>query len=164
MNHMAKFFISYDFSFHQQIIETVQGNLKIFDLGLARDLTKLEKSEDDGTYKLTGHTGSIRYMAPEVAKCMPYTFSADAYSFGMIFWHIMEMEAPFVTYNVRIHEDRVLRKGYRPVCNKQWPKTWSNLMQQSWAHDPQKRPSFDKICETLSQEIDKADAKFVTMQ
>ena len=123
----------------------------------------MEKSDDDGTYNLTGYTGSIPYMSPEVAKCMPYSFSTDAYSFGMVFWHIMEMEPPFSTYSLRVYEDRVLRKGYRPVCNKQWPKSWSDLMKQLWAHDPRKRPSFDRIYETLSHEMDKADAKDTTM-
>ena len=31
----------------------------------------------DGTYKLTGFTGSIPYMSPEVAKSLPYNLSAD---------------------------------------------------------------------------------------
>ncbi len=123
----------------------------------------MEKSDDDETYNLTGYTGSIPYMSPEVAKCMPYSFSTDAYSFGMVFWHIMEMEPPFSTYSLRVYEDRVLRKGYRPVCNKQWPKSWSDLMKQLWAHDPRKRPSFDRIYETLSHEMDKADTKDTTM-
>ena len=37
--------------------------MKIFDFGLARELQK-ERMLEDGTYKLTGQTGSPRYMAP----------------------------------------------------------------------------------------------------
>ena len=45
------------------------GVLKLFDFGLAKEL---KHKQADGTYKLTGHTGSRRYMAPEVALDEPY--------------------------------------------------------------------------------------------
>jgi serine/threonine protein kinase len=45
--------------------------VKIFDFGLAKELRTNERLED-GTYKLTGDTGSPRYMAPEVANCKDY--------------------------------------------------------------------------------------------
>jgi len=37
-------------------------------------------------YRMTGHTGSVRYMAPEVATDMPYNQAVDTYSFAMILW------------------------------------------------------------------------------
>lgn len=40
------------------------GVMKLFDLGLAKELKKADQLED-GTYRMTGHTGSRRYMAPE---------------------------------------------------------------------------------------------------
>lgn len=45
----------------------LNGTLKLFDFGLAKRIDNSEKS-DDGMYHLTGNTGSLRYMAPEVAK------------------------------------------------------------------------------------------------
>ena len=42
----------------------VRGDVKIFDLGLAKEIDPQHKLAD-GTYKLTGDTGSLRYMAPE---------------------------------------------------------------------------------------------------
>ena len=42
----------------------VRGDVKIFDLGLAREVDMRKKLED-GTFHLTGDTGSLRYMAPE---------------------------------------------------------------------------------------------------
>jgi len=45
----------------------VNGALKLFDFGLAKRMDPMDKS-DDGLYRLTGNTGSLRYMAPEVAK------------------------------------------------------------------------------------------------
>ena len=46
----------------------VRGDLKLFDFGLSRELRDIDKTEG-GMYKLTGCTGSRRYMAPEVALC-----------------------------------------------------------------------------------------------
>ena len=42
----------------------VYGYTKMIDFGLARELTAKDRL-DDGTYKLTGNTGTLRYMAPE---------------------------------------------------------------------------------------------------
>lgn len=130
----------------------IRGEIKIFDLGLAKELKESQKLEDD-TYKLTGFTGSLRYMAPEVAKCLPYNLSADVYSFGMLFWYILEMETPFDAYSCRMHEDRVVEKGYRPACRKSWPEDWSKLMKKSWSHNPKNRYSFDDILLLLRAEV-----------
>jgi serine/threonine protein kinase len=81
------------------------GNaVKLFDFGLAKRLADLEPSEtvdidlnapddspaavlppsgsnDNGPiYALTGNTGSLRYMAPEVARDECYGLSVDVYS------------------------------------------------------------------------------------
>ena len=42
-----------------------KGELKMFDFGLAKRITNADCT-DDGLYHLTGNTGSLRYMAPEV--------------------------------------------------------------------------------------------------
>jgi serine/threonine protein kinase len=44
------------------------------DFGLAKEL---KKKHLDGTFKLTGNTGSRRYMAPEVAKEQHYGLPVD---------------------------------------------------------------------------------------
>ena len=51
-----------------------QGNVKLFDFGLAREL---KEKYANGTYKLTGNTGSRRYMAPEVSQELHYGLPVD---------------------------------------------------------------------------------------
>jgi serine/threonine protein kinase len=51
------------------------GQLKLFDFGLAKRLEGVEKTRG-GFYNLTGNTGSLRYMAPEVANDEPYDLTA----------------------------------------------------------------------------------------
>ena len=66
----------------------------MFDFGLAKEL-KPHRRLADGTYQLTGNTGSRRYMAPEVAGVRPYNLSVDAYSFGILLWELSALEKPF---------------------------------------------------------------------
>jgi serine/threonine protein kinase len=47
------------------------GQIKLFDFGLAKRLDPSIETDND-LYLLTGNTGSLRYMAPEVAIGLPY--------------------------------------------------------------------------------------------
>lgn len=128
------------------------GEVKLFDFGLAKHLTAEDKT-DDGLYLLTGNTGSLRYMAPEVALCEPYDERVDAYSFGILFWQICSLTTPFLGYSTKMHADRVVRQGYRPKPDTTWPSTWIQLMKDSWNPSVEARPSFQHITQVLEQEV-----------
>ena len=53
----------------------VDNNIKIFDLGLARDLTCVSRSGE-----MLGFTGTPRYMANEIGEGKPYGLPVDVYS------------------------------------------------------------------------------------
>ena len=40
---------------------------------------------------MTGNTGSVRYMAPEVALDLPYNHSVDVYSFSILVWYARDI-------------------------------------------------------------------------
>jgi serine/threonine protein kinase len=61
----------------------LDGTVKLFDFGLARIVENASVSNE--VYQMSGETGSLRYMAPEVADCHPYNQKADVYSFGKLF-------------------------------------------------------------------------------
>jgi len=136
----------------------IRGDVKIFDFGLAKKLMKKDEN-DDGTFKLTGFTGSLRYMAPEVHKSLSYNLSADIYSFGILFWQIMSLSNPFHNYSTKLHEKYVVQQGYRPSCSKTWPIDLTKIMKRCWSANPVKRPkmkevecSIDNLLEALSSE------------
>jgi len=92
---------------------------KLFDFGLAKELKQKHRKShpaypDQQTYKLTGCTGSRRYMAPEVCFSDPYNESADVYSFGMLLYQVASLITPFEGFSIGRHEREVLRGGYRP--------------------------------------------------
>ena len=130
--------------------------LKIFDFGLAKELKEEEKDEN-GLYNLTGLTGGIRYMAPEVGRGERYNLLADVYSWSMLVWYIMALEPPLGMYTQRLHIDRVFMKGYRPAIKEKWPPKLSNLMRSCWSDNIKKRPDFKKIMIVLKELIAKPD-------
>jgi len=59
------------------------GTFKIIDFRLARLIIGASAYSNE-VYKMTGETGSLRYMAPEVADLIPYNHKIDVYSFGIL--------------------------------------------------------------------------------
>ena len=73
------------------------GTIKLADFGLSKSLpvNKHASYDLDSKFKLTGETGSYRYMAPEVFRHEPYNFKVDVYSFSMIAFQLFEHCPPF---------------------------------------------------------------------
>jgi serine/threonine protein kinase len=130
----------------------MEGNLKIFDFGLATELRDSERT-GDGLYKLTGMTGAMRYMAPEVGLGKPYNLSADVYSWSMIMWFILALEPPFGFYTEDMIRDRVFKRGSRPAIFHSWPQQLAEVMKRAWHVDISVRPSFAEICTVLKLEM-----------
>jgi len=129
----------------------VRDEVKIFDFGLAKELQDSNRNED-GTYNLTGFTGSILYMAPEVALSKPYNKSADVFSFSILLWIMMALEQPYKTLTPNLIKKMVFHKDHRPQCDSKWPEGISNLIKECWTPNLQERPSFVDISTTLSNE------------
>lgn len=132
----------------------VHGVLKLFDLGLAKEL---KPGDYSATYHLTGHTGSLRFMAPENARHLPYNLSADVYSFGILLWNIYSLQVPFDDMSRSAHAHRVVYAGERPPLEKDWPESLKTLMKSCWDEVPYKRPTMPQVARELSKELDALD-------
>merc|ERR1740139_681550 len=124
------------------------GNVKLFDFGLAKKLTL--KNLVENNYNLTGLTGSMRYMSPEVFNEKPYNLSADTYSFGILFWYICSLSVPFLGYSMEMMLSDVANGFTRPEINRSWPKECTNIMENSWKANPDLRPTMSNINADLS--------------
>jgi serine/threonine protein kinase len=133
------------------------GVTKLMDFGLARELTNVERDEN-GLYLLTGLTGGIRYMAPEVGLNLPYNMKADVYSWSMILWYIMALEPPLSLYTPEMILDRVFEKGHRPATKVKWSPAITELLRMCWSEELLERPSFKEIMSKL-QNIVRTDDK-----
>ena len=129
----------------------IRGDLKIFDFGLARQLP--DEKLDNGVYKMTGDTGSPRYMAPEVALGHPYNETADVYSFGILLHQICSLETPFEGFTMKMFDKMVVRGGCRPKCDPKWPPRIQSLIQNCWSANISKRPSMHDVMEILREDL-----------
>jgi serine/threonine protein kinase len=111
----------------------------------------------DGLYHMTGMTGAIRYMAPEVGLNKPYNLKADVYSWSMVFWYIMALEPPMGMYTHRMFMDRVFVRNCRPAIYKEWTSSIGDVMKRCWSEHIDDRPSFNEISIMLREEIKRVD-------
>mmetsp|Transcript_6369 Transcript_6369/g.8605 ORF Transcript_6369/g.8605 Transcript_6369/m.8605 type:complete len:250 (-) Transcript_6369:347-1096(-) len=129
----------------------VRGDVKLFDFGLSREIHPEDKMADD-LYKYSGNTGSLRYMAPEVAKEKPYNQTVDVYSFGILMWQIFSLSTPFSGYTLKTHNDLVINKGYRPKISSSWSPAISEVLPLCWSEKIRERPSMEEVSELLRNE------------
>jgi len=138
----------------------VRGNLKLFDFGLAKELKDRDRTAP-GIYKLTGLTGSRRYMAPEVVLRTDYGLSADVYSFAIVTWEVMSNHKAYPYLTSDNHFETVVKRKLRPPLKKMiatkkiLPEVSQihALVNLCWSHEPLDRPSIEKVCEVLFAEV-----------
>jgi serine/threonine protein kinase len=111
------------------------------------------KSGCSELYELSGNTGSLRYMAPEVARSEPYNLSADVYSFGLLLWQICALDLPYDGMNRQDHSELVVHGNERPQLDSSWSTPLRILMKRAWEPDPLVRPTMDSIYKILRREI-----------
>ncbi|KAL7429477.1 hypothetical protein ACHAXM_001711 [Skeletonema potamos] len=130
----------------------IRDDIVLFDFGLAREIHDKDKLTEH-TWKLTGETGSLRYMAPEVAADKPYGYSADIYSIGIMLWEMLKMEQPFAGFSKKAHHDLVVVKGGRPQMEESWGKSLTGFISSCWDQDLTKRPSAARASNILKREV-----------
>eukprot|EP00565_Helicotheca_tamesis_P007391 CAMPEP_0185726520 /NCGR_PEP_ID=MMETSP1171-20130828/2484_1 /TAXON_ID=374046 /ORGANISM="Helicotheca tamensis, Strain CCMP826" /LENGTH=398 /DNA_ID=CAMNT_0028394897 /DNA_START=33 /DNA_END=1230 /DNA_ORIENTATION=+ len=138
----------------------IRGDVKIFDFGFAKELHNDMENGFDGSgselYNLTGKTGTLIYMAPEVVLMKPYNTKSDVYSYGMLLWEFLHLKEPFKKgVTAGMHELMVCKKGIRPKVEKKGSDVAQSLVTQAWAQDIGKRPTMKTINLKLRTEVQK---------
>ncbi|BBN01014.1 protein MpMAPKKK4 [Marchantia polymorpha subsp. ruderalis] len=132
------------------------NQLKVGDFGLSK-LMKMTNLHD--IYKMTGETGSYRYMAPEVFEHRSYDKSVDVFSFAVILFEMFEGSPPFAHMDAYEAARQVARVDKRPPFTKQYPAGMKELIEECWRGDPYRRPLFVDIIprlENINQELQAA--------
>uniref|UniRef100_A0A7N0TRF9 Protein kinase domain-containing protein n=1 Tax=Kalanchoe fedtschenkoi TaxID=63787 RepID=A0A7N0TRF9_KALFE len=130
------------------LVNTNADHLKVGDFGLSK-LIKVQNSHD--VYKMTGETGSYRYMAPEVFKHRKYDKKVDVFSFAMILYEMVEGDPPMSNYEP-YEAAKYVADGHRPVFrSKGWVAGLKELTEQCWAADMNQRPAFLEILKRLEK-------------
>ncbi|KAJ4824722.1 hypothetical protein Tsubulata_045535 [Turnera subulata] len=116
--------------------------VKIADFGVAR----LEASNPND---MTGETGTLGYMAPEVLNGNPYNRKCDVYSFGICLWEIYCCDMPYPDLSFSEVTSAVVRQNLRPEIPRCCPSSLANVMKRCWDANPDKRPEMDEVVSML---------------
>ncbi|KAM1304714.1 hypothetical protein ACFX1Q_023044 [Malus domestica] len=117
-------------------------NLKIADFGVAR-------VEAQNPRDMTGETGTLGYMAPEVLDGKPYNRRCDVYSFGICLWEIYCCDMPYPDLSFADVSSAVVRQNLRPEIPKCCPSSLANIMRMCWDGNADKRPEMGDVVKLL---------------
>ncbi|XP_073105337.1 serine/threonine-protein kinase 52-like [Elaeis guineensis] len=112
--------------------------VKIADFGVAR-------VEAQNPNDMTGETGTLGYMAPEVLNGNPYNRKCDVYSFGICLWEIYCCDMPYPDLSFSEITSAVVRQNLRPEIPRCCPSSFANVMRRCWDANPDKRPEMGEV-------------------
>uniref|UniRef100_A0A0D6R1J6 non-specific serine/threonine protein kinase n=1 Tax=Araucaria cunninghamii TaxID=56994 RepID=A0A0D6R1J6_ARACU len=132
------------------ILRDDSGHLKVADFGISKLLkVPTETVKENGSFKLDGT--SLRYTAPEVFRHEAYDTKVDVFSFALILQEMIEGCLPLSSMS-DIEAAKAYADGIRPefkASSRHYPKDLKELIEQCWAKDPAKRPTFAEIIHNL---------------
>ncbi|XP_057960300.1 serine/threonine-protein kinase STY13-like [Malania oleifera] len=117
-------------------------NLKIADFGVAR-------VEAQNPRDMTGETGTLGYMAPEVLSGKPYNRRCDVYSFGICLWEIYCCDMPYADRSFAEVSSAVVHQNLRPDIPRCCPSSLAHIMRKCWDANAEKRPDMDEVVRLL---------------
>ncbi|KAJ4957200.1 hypothetical protein NE237_013983 [Protea cynaroides] len=137
----SKKIVHRDVKSENMLLDT-QRNLKIADFGVAR--VEAQNPKD-----MTGETGTLGYMAPEVLDGKPYNRRCDVYSFGICLWEIYCCDMPYADLSFAEVSYAVVRQNLRPEIPRCCPSSLANIMRKCWDANAVKRPDMEEVVRLL---------------
>lgn len=132
----------------------IHDDIKIFDFGLSKELTQDMVKDANGLYKLTGLTGTIRYMAPEVGLEEPYDEKCDVYSLSILVWEMLSLKHAYANYfGTSAFQQKIFKGKKRPPLPDSWSKPISLLLHRGWDWDLSARHSSETFSAALRAEL-----------
>lgn len=119
-----------------------EKKLKIADFGVAR-------VEAQNPVDMTGETGTLGYMAPEVLDGKPYDHKCDVYSFGICLWEIYCCDMPYADLSFAEFSSAVVQQNLRPHIPRCCPHSLGNIMKRCWDPKPENRPDMNEVVRLL---------------
>lgn len=121
----------------QNIFLTKSKIIKVGDLGIARVL-------EGATDMATTLIGTPYYMSPELFSNKPYNHKSDVWALGCCVYEMTTLKHAFNAKDMNSLVYKIL-KGKLPPMPRQYGSELLDLMKAMLHHDPDKRPSVNRI-------------------
>lgn len=123
-------------------------HIKLTDFGLSRTIKKKHEK-----YIMSGCTGTLRYMAPEVIfnNGEDYDLKIDIYSLALNFWFICSGKVPYSELDINPHVIHLIQLDYRPDINEIQIIKLQDLIKQMWSTNPDNRPDIEHILKMIEE-------------
>ncbi|MET0533203.1 MAG: serine/threonine-protein kinase, partial [Steroidobacter sp.] len=117
----------------------LNGEVKIFDFGLARGL---DAAEDAGSVVLGGATPA--YASPQFFRGVSFGIADDVFSFAVTVYELLSGRHPF-NRNAQWYENKLVPPRLANISRRQW-----NVLRAGLEYDPERRPkSVNDIADAL---------------
>ncbi|GAX81843.1 hypothetical protein CEUSTIGMA_g9271.t1 [Chlamydomonas eustigma] len=128
--------------------------------GSTMDMRDLKVSSPER--QLSGRTGTLMYMAPEVYLRQPYDDKADVFSFGIMAYEVLHRYQMVSATDGSLEEcqayaRRVATSGFRPPIDPDLPESLGSLLKSCWQADAHARPSMDHVVSRLKDILARED-------
>ena len=127
------------------IFLTLDGTIKVGDLGLSRELS-------EHTIQAHSKVGTPLYMSPEVLRGDGYDFKSDIWSLGCLLYELAMLKSPFKSEGLNLYSlfQKISQGSYQPL-----PDTYSEEL-RSLSHamisiKSDERPEIGYVCEVANR-------------
>jgi serine/threonine protein kinase len=122
------------------IFLTLDGTVKVGDLGLSRELS-------ENTYQAHSKVGTPLYMSPEVLRGDGYDFKSDIWSIGCLLYELAMLKSPFKSEGLNLYSlfQKISQGEYSPLPDR-YSDELRRLTYAMISTNPEDRPDIADIC------------------
>jgi len=127
------------------IFLTLDGTIKVGDLGLSRELS-------EHTMQAHSKVGTPLYMSPEVLKGEGYDFKSDIWSMGCLLYELAMLKSPFKSEGLNLYSlfQKISSGDYQPLPDD-YSDTLRSLTYSMMATRSEDRPEIGYVCKVSAE-------------
>lgn len=122
------------------IFLTLDGTIKVGDLGLSRELS-------EHTIQAHSKVGTPLYMSPEVLKGDGYDFKSDVWSLGCLLYELAMLKSPFKAEGLNLYSlfQKISNGEYQPLPEDGYSEELRQLAYSMISIKPEDRPEINEV-------------------